>query len=453
LAGNPVTTRYYAGAYEKETASTVTKQIHYIMGGTGLVAVYIKWPNTLKDTLYYICKDRQGSITALVRQDKSEAEKFSYDAWGRRRNPNNWANFNVKTPRLISRGYTGHEMLDAFGLINMNGRMYDPAIGRVLSPDNYVQDATNTQCYNRYSYCMNNPLRFTDPSGWVALANVDNALFNISNAWAERINNPESYLYTSGYMGGGGGGGGGWGGIGGVVPGGIYNSWSSIAVNSNVDNVNFWGQLVGSIKYIPDGTYLLAASGMNNNGIYSFAFINKDYIERQQQYKKNDALAAASNIGYGKRFNDPGDSDVDPPGKNGYIFSIANGAIAFGPCGIMADLGIVSDSYGKVSPYLILGGVGGFGATFGFGGARTSKNFHLADFEGFSQGLSLTLFFGISAETFGNSSNSRGMAGIGDKYSGSGLNFGPGFMYGYNYSYTFLFSAPSSDFWVRPGRH
>ena len=192
------------------------------MGGTGLVAVYIKWPNTLKDTLCYICKDRQGSITALVRQDKSVAEKFSYDAWGRRRNPANWADFNVKTPRLISRGYTGHEMIDAFGLINMNGRMYDPAIGRVLSPDNYVQDPTNTQCYNRYSYCMNNPLRFTDPSGWLALANVDNALFNISNAWANRVNNPDSYLYTSGYMGGGGGGGGGWGGNGGVVPGGIH---------------------------------------------------------------------------------------------------------------------------------------------------------------------------------------------------------------------------------------
>ncbi|MDR2836857.1 MAG: hypothetical protein LBV69_11840 [Bacteroidales bacterium] len=42
---------------------------------------------------------------------------------------------------------------------------YDPVIGRVLSPDNYVQDATNAQSYNRYSYCLNNPLKYTDPSG------------------------------------------------------------------------------------------------------------------------------------------------------------------------------------------------------------------------------------------------------------------------------------------------
>jgi len=52
----------------------------------------------------------------------------------------------------------------------INGRMYDPVIGRVLSPDNYVQDPTNTQSYNRYSYCLNNPLRYTDPSGWFAAA-------------------------------------------------------------------------------------------------------------------------------------------------------------------------------------------------------------------------------------------------------------------------------------------
>jgi pyocin large subunit-like protein len=50
----------------------------------------------------------------------------------------------------------------------MNGRMYDALLGRMLSPDRYVQDATSTQAYNRYSYVMNNPLKYTDPSGWIA---------------------------------------------------------------------------------------------------------------------------------------------------------------------------------------------------------------------------------------------------------------------------------------------
>jgi RHS repeat-associated protein len=68
-------------------------------------------------------------------------------------------------PVWLYRGYTGHEQLDQFGLgapglINMNGRLYDPALGRVLSADNYVQDPFNSQNYNRYSYVLNNPMAY-----------------------------------------------------------------------------------------------------------------------------------------------------------------------------------------------------------------------------------------------------------------------------------------------------
>ncbi|MDL2262666.1 hypothetical protein LJC11_04085 [Bacteroidales bacterium OttesenSCG-928-I21] len=49
--------------------------------------------------------------------------------------------------------------------LNMNGGMYDPVISRVLSPDNYVQNPDNAQNYNRYSYCLNNPLKYWDPTG------------------------------------------------------------------------------------------------------------------------------------------------------------------------------------------------------------------------------------------------------------------------------------------------
>jgi RHS repeat-associated protein len=52
-----------------------------------------------------------------------------------------------------------------FGLINMNGRLYDPVLGRMLSPDPYVADGTYSQDFNRYSYARNNPLSYTDPSG------------------------------------------------------------------------------------------------------------------------------------------------------------------------------------------------------------------------------------------------------------------------------------------------
>ena len=65
----------------------------------------------------------------------------------------------------LNRGYTAHEHLRTFALINMNGRMYDPALGRMLSPDNYAGLDGTTQSYNRYSYVQNNPLKYTDPTG------------------------------------------------------------------------------------------------------------------------------------------------------------------------------------------------------------------------------------------------------------------------------------------------
>jgi RHS repeat-associated protein len=91
---------------------------------------------------------------------------MSYDAWGNRRDPNTWRAF-TSTPEepLFDRGFTGHEHLYAFNLINMNGRFYDPIIGRMLSPDNFMQAPDYTQSFNRYSYCWNNPLKYTDPSG------------------------------------------------------------------------------------------------------------------------------------------------------------------------------------------------------------------------------------------------------------------------------------------------
>ena len=64
------------------------------------------------------------------------------------------------------RGYTGHEMLDSVGLIHMNGRDYDPDVGRFLSADPNIQFPESTQGFNRYTYVNNNPMSYNDPSGF-----------------------------------------------------------------------------------------------------------------------------------------------------------------------------------------------------------------------------------------------------------------------------------------------
>jgi RHS repeat-associated protein len=61
--------------------------------------------------------------------------------------------------------FTGHRRLDSTGIYYYNARYYDPQIGRFISPDNNVSQPFNPQNLNRYSYCLNNPLKYTDPSG------------------------------------------------------------------------------------------------------------------------------------------------------------------------------------------------------------------------------------------------------------------------------------------------
>jgi len=92
-----------------------------------------------------------------VKSDLISIKEYSFDAWGRRRSADDW-NYTLDTadqPLFAGRGFTGHEHLPEFGLINMNGRLYDPLLGRFLSPDNYVQMPDFSQNFNRYSYALN----------------------------------------------------------------------------------------------------------------------------------------------------------------------------------------------------------------------------------------------------------------------------------------------------------
>ena len=97
--------------------------------------------------------------------DVDNDKKFDYDPWGRRIDPSTGDYESNTTTHIIDRGYCGHEHLSFCGLINMNARMYDPMLGRFLSPDNYVQDASTVSAFNRYAYCRNNPVNFSDPTG------------------------------------------------------------------------------------------------------------------------------------------------------------------------------------------------------------------------------------------------------------------------------------------------
>src|ERR1035437_767929 len=139
---------------------TILLEIHYLSG-----AMLIQ--NNGKDSLLYTYTDNQGSLIALTDESGNIVERYAFDPWGARRNPDQWEQKDTRTKWIIKRGYTGHEHLDAFGIINMNGRVYDPQTAMFFSPDPFVQAPDNWVNYNRYGYCLNNPLIYTDPSGYM----------------------------------------------------------------------------------------------------------------------------------------------------------------------------------------------------------------------------------------------------------------------------------------------
>lgn len=160
--------RWYVDDFEidqKITSSgTDTRNLHYITSDVGLVGIVKEEGGSFN--YYAAYTDHLGSIVTLTDDAGTVVARQNYDAWGRERNPDTWGYTGTYSkPDWLYRGYTGHEMLPEYGLINMNGRMYDPLNGRMLRPDNYVQAPSNSQSFNRYSYCLNNPLKYTDPSG------------------------------------------------------------------------------------------------------------------------------------------------------------------------------------------------------------------------------------------------------------------------------------------------
>ncbi len=157
--------RTYFGIYEKRLdPNGDIEEVHYVPGGNDYCAAIVRKNGSSK--IYYLYTDFQGSILAATDNTGIVVARQNFDAWGRRRNPSTWLYSSVPAvPTWLMRGYTGQEHLNSFGLINLNGRMYDPVLGRMLSPDPHIIGKFSSQGYNRYQYALNNPLVFVDKDG------------------------------------------------------------------------------------------------------------------------------------------------------------------------------------------------------------------------------------------------------------------------------------------------
>ena len=165
-----IRTTYIGKSYEKIIEGDTITHKYFIYNSEGqLIAIHAKEEsgnpfdtgnNLAEETTNYLHYDNLGSIDTITDGNGNVVEHSYYAPFG-----NKDTKTKFTTP-LTNRGYTGHEHINEFGFIHMNGRVYDPTIGRFLSPDPHIQFEYNSQSYNRYTYVMNNPLKYTDPSGY-----------------------------------------------------------------------------------------------------------------------------------------------------------------------------------------------------------------------------------------------------------------------------------------------
>jgi RHS repeat-associated protein len=250
-------THYYAGNYEEEVdALGNVRQIHYLSGG-----IMIRENGV--ETLYYSYVDNQGSLIALTNETGTVVEKYAYDPWGARRNPDNWTESDSRTTWIVNRGYTGHEHLDKFNIINMNGRIYDPLTAQFFSPDPFIQAPDNWLNYNRYSYCFGNPLIYTDPSGYQLLPADEGRAVDAYGSWSTGVDFMTDYKNQRGA--GGGGANPNW-----------YNAYIKECMNGYNDGMaNFLDELDEQSRDI------------NFNGILSLTYYTTSSYKGRWQYEKD----------------------------------------------------------------------------------------------------------------------------------------------------------------------
>lgn len=202
-------TKHYVGNCEFISRQGVQQELTYLSGPLGVFAVVEKRNGI--EYVHYVLKDHLGSWTTITNTAGQVEQEVSFDAWGNPRDPDTWSS-SYNDTLMFDRGFTGHEHLCFYmnnvdtpwfdiGLINMNGRMYDPVMSSFLSVDNYVQCPDFSQNFNRYAYCLNNPLKYTDPSGEELCLLAAVGIAAVVNVTMNGINNlryGESFFHGAG---------------------------------------------------------------------------------------------------------------------------------------------------------------------------------------------------------------------------------------------------------------
>ena len=290
--------KVYVGNCEYIKGPDRARTLTYLTGPMGVFAVYEQLGDLYKDDgdkgktyMHYLLKDHLGSITTIANAEGVIEQELSFDAWGNLRNPYTWTGAFVGKP-MFDRGFTGHEHHYAFGLINMNGRMYDPVMSSFLSVDNYVQSPDFSQSFNRYAYCLNNPLRYVDPDGdsFIAAMLITGAVLGAytGGVLANNTYNPFHWDFSSGktwgYM------------IGGGLTG-LASSYAGLAV-AGADFAMCNTAAIATASLVNSGGTWIYTGGQTDLTV-SLGAVSYNFTKGEIGYIGKKGNSILDNIGYG----------------------------------------------------------------------------------------------------------------------------------------------------------
>lgn len=201
--GTPTSVTHYLGNVEIDDATAGTITVKRYLAGLILTQTVANRSAAIEYD--YLFTDNIGSTHRITDENgrvRGDGGSQRFSAYGLRTGlpSQGWLPLDLGTialtdTTLTHHGFTGHEMMDESGLIHMNGRVYDPLVGRFIQADPFVQDASNLQSLNRYSYLLNNPLASTDPTGYwghrqqgylrdVAAIAISIVTYGVASEWA-----------------------------------------------------------------------------------------------------------------------------------------------------------------------------------------------------------------------------------------------------------------------------
>jgi RHS repeat-associated protein len=192
------TNLYYDGTGERIKKVKGTETVIYVGGiyevrnGQAMSYIYAngqKIVTLTNNKEYYTHSDHLGSTGIVTDETGTVVEEIGYLPFGSTLFRNT---YNGSTWASAYR-FTGQEFDPEYDLYNYNARLYDPIMSRFITPDTIVPNPYNPQSLNRYTYCLNNPLTYIDPSGhtyadadaWAAYMAILAQAYSLYQVWPQ----------------------------------------------------------------------------------------------------------------------------------------------------------------------------------------------------------------------------------------------------------------------------